>query len=177
LLQKHKLGIDKVVQHNKWSGKNCPRHLRAHDRGMNWEQFISLCKVDKQGWIQENGAWYFYEAGKMLSGCWKKDENKWYFLNNDGKMASKQWVEDKVDWYYLTGDGSMAASKWVKYSDGWYYLAADGKMVKGWQYLEWNGKKNWYYFHVEDTTDRKAGQMAYNEMIPVHVGSDGIAKG
>lgn len=30
-----------VVQHNKWSGKNCPRHLRAGDWGINWSQFIA----------------------------------------------------------------------------------------------------------------------------------------
>ncbi len=30
-----------VVQHNKWSGKNCPRHLRAGDWGINWKEFIA----------------------------------------------------------------------------------------------------------------------------------------
>lgn len=29
LLRKHGLAIDKVVQHNKWTGKNCPKELRS----------------------------------------------------------------------------------------------------------------------------------------------------
>ena len=29
LLSKFGLGIERVVQHNKWSGKNCPRVLRG----------------------------------------------------------------------------------------------------------------------------------------------------
>lgn len=33
-----------VVQHNKWSGKNCPRHLRAGDWGINWKEFIAGVK-------------------------------------------------------------------------------------------------------------------------------------
>lgn len=36
-----------VVQHNKWSGKNCPRHLRAGDWGINWGQFIAGVKGAK----------------------------------------------------------------------------------------------------------------------------------
>lgn len=33
-----------VVQHNKWSGKNCPRHLRVGDLGINWKEFIAGVK-------------------------------------------------------------------------------------------------------------------------------------
>lgn len=33
-----------VVQHNHWSGKNCPRHLRAGDWGINWKVFIDGVK-------------------------------------------------------------------------------------------------------------------------------------
>ncbi|MDJ0825694.1 MAG: N-acetylmuramoyl-L-alanine amidase [Rhodobacter sp.] len=36
------LPIDRVVQHNFWSGKNCPRRLRAGVLGVNWMDFINL---------------------------------------------------------------------------------------------------------------------------------------
>ncbi len=39
LLQKFLLDINQVVQHNKWSGKNCPRVLRGRPNG--WEQFLT----------------------------------------------------------------------------------------------------------------------------------------
>ena len=38
LLKKYNLNIDKVVQHNKWSGKNCPQVIRGKVDG--WSNFI-----------------------------------------------------------------------------------------------------------------------------------------
>lgn len=50
LLNYHNFSIDKVVQHNKWSGKDCPQLLRANKFGYNWDWFINQCKgVTTQG--------------------------------------------------------------------------------------------------------------------------------
>lgn len=38
LLKTYKLGIEAVVQHNRWSGKNCPRIIRSRPGG--WESFL-----------------------------------------------------------------------------------------------------------------------------------------
>lgn len=40
LMNKHDIPIGNVVQRNKWSGKNCPRRLRAS----GWSAFINLIK-------------------------------------------------------------------------------------------------------------------------------------
>jgi len=40
LMEKHNISIGNVVQHNHWSGKNCPRNIRAQ----GWDKFISLVK-------------------------------------------------------------------------------------------------------------------------------------
>lgn len=42
LLRKLGLGLEAVVQHNRWSGKNCPRVLRARPGG--WEGFLAAVK-------------------------------------------------------------------------------------------------------------------------------------
>ena len=44
LLNRHKLGIDKVVQHNRWSGKNCPNELRSSAWGVTWNDFIGMVR-------------------------------------------------------------------------------------------------------------------------------------
>lgn len=44
LLKRHNLSVDKVVQHNKWSGKDCPAELRSGAWGMTWDGFITLVK-------------------------------------------------------------------------------------------------------------------------------------
>ena len=44
LLKKHKLTIDRVVQHNRWNAKNCPKELRSGEWGVSWSGFIELVK-------------------------------------------------------------------------------------------------------------------------------------
>lgn len=49
LLQKFGLNINQIVQHNRWSGKNCPRVLRSRPNG--WAQFLTAVE---QNFIGEN---------------------------------------------------------------------------------------------------------------------------
>lgn len=44
LMDKHNIPIDNVVQHNKWSGKNCPEQIRAGNWGVTWNGFIGMVK-------------------------------------------------------------------------------------------------------------------------------------
>jgi N-acetylmuramoyl-L-alanine amidase CwlA len=46
LLKKHGLAVDRVVQHNKRSGKNCPAELRSGAWGVTWAAFISMVKKE-----------------------------------------------------------------------------------------------------------------------------------
>lgn len=41
LMARHGIPIGNVVQHNHWSGKNCPTFLRNGSRGITWNQFIA----------------------------------------------------------------------------------------------------------------------------------------
>ena len=44
LMKMHNIPITKVVQHNNWSGKNCPQFLRESKHGYNWSWFIEQVK-------------------------------------------------------------------------------------------------------------------------------------
>ena len=44
LMKKHNIPVANVVQHNNWSGKNCPRYLRNGSKGIDWNEFIKLVK-------------------------------------------------------------------------------------------------------------------------------------
>lgn len=44
LMAKHKLTTNDVVQHNHWSGKNCPENLRKGSKGINWNGFIAMLR-------------------------------------------------------------------------------------------------------------------------------------
>lgn len=41
LMKVHNIPINNVVQHNKWSGKNCPTQIRLGVYGVTWNEFIS----------------------------------------------------------------------------------------------------------------------------------------
>src|SRR5690625_1089672 len=41
LMDKYNISADNVIQHNKASGKDCPRYLRSGEKGISWSQFIA----------------------------------------------------------------------------------------------------------------------------------------
>lgn len=45
LMLKHNIPIERVVQHNHWSGKNCPTSLRQNVYGITWNDFINKVKI------------------------------------------------------------------------------------------------------------------------------------
>lgn len=47
LMDKHNIPISNVVQHNKWSGKNCPANLRSGAKGITWNTFKEFVKGSK----------------------------------------------------------------------------------------------------------------------------------
>lgn len=42
LMAEHSIPLERVVQHNHWNGKDCPRTIRNTPGG--WEEFLNLCK-------------------------------------------------------------------------------------------------------------------------------------
>lgn len=44
IMAEENIPLSRVVQHNHWSGKNCPTGLRQGREGLNWHKFISLVK-------------------------------------------------------------------------------------------------------------------------------------
>jgi len=108
-------------------------------------------ETSKQGWIKENGSWYFYQNQKPVTKQWQGD----YYLKADGKMAEKEWIYDAdyQGWYYLQSDGSYAYSTW----QGNYYINSNGKMA----IAEWIYDKNykaWYYLKGD-------GSYAHDEWV------------
>lgn len=44
IMKQENIPIQNVVQHNLWSGKNCPTYLRDGSKGINWTQFLDTVK-------------------------------------------------------------------------------------------------------------------------------------
>ena len=55
---------------------------------------------------------------------WKKENNVWYYYNEDGTLARNKWAGN----YWLGSDGKMETNAWV--DNGRYYVDANGVWVK-----------------------------------------------
>lgn len=85
------------------------------------------------GWVKENGLWYYYVENERQSG-WVKVSGKWYYLNDSGVMQTG-WQKVDGKWYYLSASGAMVKG-WSKISGKWYYFNASGAMLTGWQTID-----------------------------------------
>ena len=116
-------------------------------------------KVNKTGWIQNKGYWYYLNNDSTVKRDWLNSGYSWYYLNDNGIMATqwkkvndywyyfgsngtmqKDWKEINNNWYYLREDGIMA-TQWEKVNNYWYYFGSNGAMQKDWKEIN----NNWYY--------------------------------
>lgn len=95
--------------------------------------------TQKQGWVQENGKWFYYDQSNNKQSGWVQVNGAWYYLAQDGEMKTG-WLNQGGSWYYLTDSGSMKTG-WQKVNGTWYYLNGSGAMQTGW--LRQSG--TWYY--------------------------------
>ncbi|MDU6506496.1 MAG: C39 family peptidase [Staphylococcus sp.] len=104
--------------------------------------------AQKQGWVKEGNAWYYFENGTVA-------RNKWigstYWVGADGKMATSSWVDNGR--YYVGSNGAWVkdAKKpeapkpvekkqgWVKEGNTWYYYNQGIMVRNAWQGNYWLG--------------------------------------
>ena len=72
-------------------------------------------KVNKTGWIQNQGHWYYLNNDSIVKRNWLKYEDNWYYLNNSGCMMTG-WQKINNNWYYFNKNGDMAVNT---KKDGW----------------------------------------------------------
>ena len=97
--------------------------------------------TQKQGWVQENGKWFYYDQSNNKQSGWVQVNGAWYYLAQDGEMKTG-WLNQGGSWYYLTESGSMKTG-WQKVNGTWYYLNGSGAMQTGWL----NQSGTWYYLN------------------------------
>lgn len=100
---------------------------------------------------QENNGWVF-------------EEGNWYFYESDGRQARNQWLKSGGNLFWMNEDGTMATEVWISQDKNWFYMGGSGAAVTGWHEI----KGKWYYF------DKETYIMATDTTIESwYVGSDG----
>jgi N-acetylmuramoyl-L-alanine amidase len=73
LLSRYNLSIEQVVQHNHWSGKDCPKELRTGIWGIAWKDFIGQI---------EAALTFLRGSGKTITvSDWAKEAWEWGINN------------------------------------------------------------------------------------------------
>jgi N-acetylmuramoyl-L-alanine amidase len=80
LMVQFKILPDHVVQHNHWSGKNCPRMLRSGEKGITWDEFIQMLKEHNQPVLWEGKELRSGQIGRITIlkpiNLWKRNGNQ-----------------------------------------------------------------------------------------------------
>jgi lysozyme len=129
---------DKEKQNTSPAKPSKPSQKQDTNKPSKPSQNQSKPSSSKNGWVKENGSWFFYRNNKRVTNTWQGS----YYLKSDGKMAESEWIYDSSykAWYYLKSNGVYSRSAW----QGSYYLKSDGKMAdKEWIYDSYYG--SWFY--------------------------------
>lgn len=128
ILKEENIDISKMVQHNYWSGKNCPEQIRAGKNGTTWSIFVekvrSYLNEQPAGWQQEETGkwWYRNNDGSYPTNSWKKINDNWFYFDERGYAYQNRWLKYKNEWYYFDKDCYMVHDKWITIGEETFYF-------------------------------------------------------
>lgn len=114
--------------------------------GKTAEQKITV--TNKNGWICQDGIWYYFENNSLAKDKWVQDSNGWCYLDSSGRIFKNGWAKDSKGWCYIENGYLVNQSKWIQDSSGWCYIDSSGhwytkpgwiKDSKGWCFIGGNG--------------------------------------
>ena len=102
------------------------------------------CTAEKvTGWVKEDNKWYYYNDNGVMQRGWIEIDGTWYYLDISGAMQTGWIIDYETDtWYYLSESGAMQTG-WLLDKGTWYYLNGSGAMQTGWI----SDKGTWYYLN------------------------------
>ena len=117
ILKEENIDISKMVQHNYWTGKNCPEQIRACKNGICWSHFVEKVRG------------YLNASNEPIGWRYEEKTGKWWYRLPNGDYAKNSWSKINGEWYYFGADGYAYCEKWLKYKNEWYYFDKDCKML------------------------------------------------
>ena len=162
---------DTTVKVEEVPAKKFEEPLKKQETELN-EKKEEKSTTQKQGWIQENGKWFYYDQSNNKQSGWVQVNGAWYYLAQDGEMKTG-WLNQGGSWYYLTESGSMKTG-WQNVNGTWYYLNGSGAMQTGWlnqsgtwYYLNSSGsmKTGWYQISTKWYYSYSSGALAVNTTV------------
>lgn len=107
----------------------------------NYEPYRIAVYIMFDGWVLEDGNWYYYQNGIPLVESWKRISNVWHYFDYQGVMVT-DWNLIDGTWYYMNSSGAMQTG-WNLIGGEWYYMNISGAMQTGWNQIS----GIWYYMN------------------------------
>lgn len=68
----------------------------------------------QNGWSLQDGTWYYYKNGILLTNTWITSGGQYYYLGEDGSMQTNTWIGN----YYVDSNGvwltNYQPAKWMQ---------------------------------------------------------------
>ena len=119
ILKEENIDISNMVQHNYWSGKNCPEQIRAGKNGITWAVFVEKVRGYLNGntqEIKENKEEYMEQVQEryMINGNYSIDSLPWFC--SDKKQVG---TTEKYQGYVVTVSRKWGSYWYSQYLGGW----------------------------------------------------------
>lgn len=123
LLKEHKIPLNKMVQHNYFTGKDCPREIRAGKGGWTWSKFVAAVKSEMDVKKKTNtekaigtikivvDELNYYDTPRWIKASGKVKKNEVYTVMQRLTVAGSQMYRLK------SGNYISASSKYVEYKN------------------------------------------------------------
>ena len=73
----------------------------------------------QNGWSLQDGTWYYYKNGILLTNTWITSGGQYYYLGEDGSMQTNTWIGN----YYVDSNGVWLTNYQPAH---WFHPEADG---------------------------------------------------
>lgn len=117
-------------------------------------QTVVQPRARKNGWIYEQGTWYYYEGGTPRTG-WFCYQGADYYLREDGSVTTG-WATINGKARFFSDTGVMRTG-WIETAQGTQYLLSNGVAACGWRTIE--GER--YFFNENGLLQTSLQQTVY----------------
>lgn len=160
------VGRNNYTKYGEWYKENCDGNHPAYwcEQLTSWCAY-KACKMHQKnsftGWVQFDGKWIYEFNGVVLKGRWIKHSDRWYVTDEAGYMITGWFKQDNDEWYYLNPqDGAMLSGQWINVDGADYYLTSSGVMAKS-GYIKDSDKELYYW-----VDDKGKYQKEYDTVTP-----------
>jgi glucan-binding YG repeat protein len=134
-MSEHGVSFDNVVRHYDASRKSCPEALMANNWA-KWYEFKERLRRAitgewVQGWNQNATGWWYctnIDNKYYYKDSWELIKGEWYSFDGEGYARKNTWIKDNNIWYYLDQDCKMISNGWKWIDNECYCFDSKGHL-------------------------------------------------